>query len=305
MHFQEIIKKQAVYRLTEAERSSLGLGDTVMLSFVMKAVGVCTPISISVGKVEMTYYVPVQKTAISMPLIYDGFDTVSLYTEGEIELIDSALENRGGIPFSTTDAESGMHMLEPYERFELPETGVGAGITNDLVVSGNYIYSIGVGSLSVTDISGEERAVSRLTGLGDVRQIALCDSGEDVIITSRQNGVYIVNISDPKKPYVRSVYDSIELATGVCVCGDCAFVCNRQYGVEAVDISDLDRPRHIMNMRVGGEVQSCMVKNGVFYGGLWAEGRVKMFDVSDPKTPVYLGEAPLHGRGRRNERCRF
>ena len=297
MLFPEIIKNEAVYTLTEVEKASVKRGGILLLKFVFKALYKSADTLISFGATEMTYRIPVQRTEVCMPVIFDGAEKIVIRADSDVECLGLLLEARGDVPYESTELESGMHILDEYERIELDEAGVGVGKSIDLVKNGEYIYSIGNGALSVTRITPLPHLEGRLSGLGSVRQIALCQSGSDVIVTSRHNGAYVINVSDPEKPYIRSSYDTVEMATGLCISKNTAFICSRQYGVEAVDISDLDFPRHIAVMRVGGEVQSCTVKNGVFYGGLWANGEVTMYDVSDPKNPTYLGSAQLTGKG--------
>lgn len=298
MNFRKILNDNAVYTFTEAEKASVKNGDMLLFSFDVKAVDCCAELTVSVGENVMTYAVPVQKTRIGMPLKAERLESITLFTEGEIEIFCAEFENRGGASFEDLLLESGTFIIDEFETVELSEVGMGVGGTTDIVKHGNYVYCIGGDRLSIVDVKDGDlvKTVGRLSGIS-ARQLQLTEDGRTALVTGRDRGVFIIDVSIPEKPYIRSVYDSIEMATGLCISGSCAFVCNRQYGVEVVDISDPDQPRHITNMRIGGEVQSCTVRAGIFYGGLWGEGLVKMYDVHDPVNPVFLGQASLHGKG--------
>ena len=298
MLFPKILKDKAVYSFTDAERSAVNDDDMLLFSFDLRAVGFCTELEIRIGQIKMTYSVSVQKTRIGMPIKSEGLDHISLFTSGEIEILGARFENRGSASFEDVLLESGTFITDKFEITELCERGIGIGGSTDIARYGNYIYCIGGNKLSIADVKDPDsvKIVGELCGIAS-RQIEITDDGRIAVVTGRDRGAFIIDVSDPKNPYIRAVYDSIEMATGLCLSGSYAFICNRQYGVETVDISDPDHPRHITNMRIGGEVQSCTVRAGIFYGGLWGEGLVKMYDVHDPVNPVFLGQASLHGKG--------
>ena len=277
--------------------------ENALISITLKASTRCTPIEIRITDLEKTveakYYIPVQKTKIIIPIEVKSAPTLWIKTEGDVDIYELKCDGKGEKDFKNQEMKGGMFLSDSYDRIELSEDGIGVGATVDMVRKGGFLYSIGDGSLCVINLSQADCPTieGRLCGLGEVRQIAVCEDGEHVIVTSRQNGAFIINVSDPRSPYIRATYDSIEMATGLCISGNYAFICVRQYGVEVVDISDLSAPKHVTNMRLGGEVQSCTVRNGVFYGGTWGEMCVVMYDVSDPVHPNLLGKAHLNGKG--------
>ena len=277
-------------------------GDMLLFSTVVKGETASRHIRITAtfegGSTVMEYAVPVQATRINMPITADG-KLVSFTVEaldGAVVISEATVENRGTATQEDLLVESGMHMLDTeYTDYMLSETGVGAGKTTDLVSSNGYIYSIGSGSLTVTD-AAQKKVLGTVSGLGDTRQIALCASGTDVMVTARGYGAYIIDVSDPTAPKVRAEYDSVEMATGISIEGNYAYISCRQYGVDVVDLSDLDKPKHLCIIRTG-EVQSCKVVDNILYAGLWGECRVDMYDVSDPANSTLLGSATLSGKG--------
>ena len=104
-----------------------------------------------------------------------------------------------------------------------------------------------------------------------------------------------------------STYNSIEMATGLYISGEYVFVCNRQYGVEVVDISDPKNPHHLINIH-SGEVQSCVVYEGILYAGIWGKCGVYMYDLSsitDSSHPKPIGIITTNGKGDGLSVCRI
>lgn len=269
--------------------------DTVLLTVLLQAER-CQKISLTAGEKTATLYAGVQKTKVGIPLL--GADLpVTLEGEG---ILSAVCENLGDTPMDSLWDRAGAWLQDPFRKTALPDLGAGVGAVMDMVKAGSRMVTIGDhGKMTVLDISDPKnpKICSEITGLGyNIRQIALCQSGEDVILTSREEGAYIVNIADPYAPYIRSRYNSVELATGLSVSGHMAFIANRQFGMEAVDISDLDSPRHV-GIIPTGEAQGCLVTGNLLYAGLWNQRRVDVFDISDLTRPRKIGAANLSGKG--------
>ena len=277
--------------------------ETLIFSFTVKAVSACTPVEITVsGRREVTqsYAVPVQWTRIDIPVKMSRPETITIKCDGQILLGEAMLEPRGSKAISTLYDRCGMYVVEEFVDVILSDDGdtlVGASM--DLVKSGDLIYSIGNGMLTITDVSDVHapKVLSRLGDMGSsIRQICMLGDGKHVFISSRQNGCYIVNVADPANPALVSRYDSVEMATGVDAYGDYVYVCDRQYGVEIVDVQDVQNPVQLSIVR-GGTAQSCKVVDGILYMGSWNERSVDIYDVRQPSDPQYLGSAPLSGKG--------
>jgi len=114
-----------------------------------------------------------------------------------------------------------------------------------VALEGSRLFA-GAGSrLYSFDVSDPLRPVKlgELGGFDNLRQIRV--RGDFVYVVSRETGLRIVDVSDPRKMRIRSRYDSVEFATGIEVVGSVAFLSERIYGMEAVDISDPNNPAHI------------------------------------------------------------
>ena len=175
---------------------------------------------------------------------------------------------------------------------------LGIGPCQDVTIAGNHAYIIGGKGLSVADIAapGDPVVVGRLSGLGDVRQIAV--QGTTAYITSRADGAFVVDISDPKALRLLCHYDSVELATGVAVAGELLVIANRDSGAELIDVSDPKNPVHLSTVRTWpGDVQSVCVHGNHLYMGVWGTLELVAVDISDPRKPVITAKAALDGFG--------
>ena len=134
----------------------------------------------------------------------------------------------------------------------------------------------------------------QLDGLGNTRQIFVKEN--IAYVTARQDGLWLLDVSNPADPNVISHYDTVEMATGIWVSGEVAFVATRQYGVELIDVSDPANPVHLSMLKTG-EAQSCWARDGFLYVGDWAPKKLVVADVRNPRVPRIVGEALLDGYG--------
>lgn len=288
------------YTPTKDDLAGVEDSDILLVKFIAKAEKTATSMKVSLDSKEsltVTMYATTQWSDYCLPVKATDLKKITVKADGKVLLAALTLEDYDKADMATMPA--GQHLLEDFVHTELPEKGVGAGGAKHMMKSGNFIYSIGSATLTITDVSNPAKPVVRgkLDGMGNnIRQICMCKSGTDVMITSRENGAYIVDVSNPDKPKLRNTYNSIEMCTGFDISGDTAFIANRQNGVEVVDISDLDNPVQRAIIR-GGEVQDCRVVGNILYCGLWDLCRVDMYDISDTGNIRKLGYAQLTGKG--------
>lgn len=173
---------------------------------------------------------------------------------------------------------------------------LGIGPTMAARVAGDTLYTIGRGKLRTIDISAlaAPTVVGTLSGLGNTRQIAVKDG--IAYITSREDGVFIVDVRKRDAPSLLCHYDAIEVATGIDVSGDVMFVACRSHGVELVDVSDPRRPLHLSTARTG-EAQSVEVQNGYAYVGVWGSSELVVVDARNAREPKITAKCRLDGYG--------
>lgn len=166
-----------------------------------------------------------------------------------------------------------------------------------LCIEGDRLYAgegLDVCVYNISDPLRPKRLGATSGAVGGARQIAAKNGM--LYVTARENGLWIIDATDPAAPRARSRFDTCELATGVDVAGDVCFVGQRQNGVEFIDVSNPDDPRHIA-MRKTDESQSVRYRNGILYSGDWGTGKLTVFDVRDMKDIRQVGIASLWGFG--------
>lgn len=145
----------------------------------------------------------------------------------------------------------------------------------------------------ITDPLNPKQA-ARLAGIGEGRQIQYYKG--NLYVTARTNGLFVIDVSVPDQPRLRTQYDTVELATGICCADDIAYVCQRQFGTEFIDISDPNAPRHI-GFVLSGEAQSVDYANGILYAGDWGNKELSVIDVRNKRNPKIIGTGKLDGLG--------
>ena len=194
------------------------------------------------------------------------------------------------------DASSPIQRPGPEFGTELKAEALKVGSTMDVAVAGDHVFAIGQGDLRVLSNArdGKPALIGQLGGLGNTRQIAV--SREHAFITSREEGLFIVDVREPSQPKLVHHYDTAELATAIAVSGDVAAVGNRFAGIELLDVSQPTQPKHLATIRVG-EVQSLVFHHNWLYAGTWSEKAVAVIDASNPWKPVQVKTVPLDGKG--------
>ena len=169
------------------------------------------------------------------------------------------------------------------------------GVTG-LYKDGDVLYVGAAGVLYSLDISDPKnpKQVGSVTFPGSVRQVTVCNG--KAVVSGRDTGVWIFDVSDPANMSLITRYDGIELSTGIDMAGDCIFVGERQTGVEFVDARDLSKPQHIRVIKTP-ESQTVFYQNGYLYSGEWSAGQVSIFNAKDMNNIQLVKTINLQGYG--------
>jgi hypothetical protein len=177
------------------------------------------------------------------------------------------------------------------ERARLPLEGA-----TDVAVdaTGRTAYVVGRGALTVVDVArpGRPAVVAQLQGIGQGRQIEVLEG--IAAVTARPDGLFICDVNDREHPRLLCHYDTVELATGVCLSAQLGMIACRHMGVEIVDLSDPAHPAHVSNV-LAGEAQSIFVDGNIMYVGAWMQREVQIFDIANAAAPQRLGTCLLDG----------
>lgn len=165
-----------------------------------------------------------------------------------------------------------------------------------LYIIGSNLYVGADRKVQVYDVSNpmSPRLRSECPIDGTARQITADERA--IYVTTRGDGVFIIDASNLDAIKLITRYDSIELATGIDVAGNVMFVSLRSYGVEFVDITDLTHPRHIYIEKTP-ESQSVWYNDGYLYSGEWAKGKINTISVSDMSSISTASSVNLQGYG--------
>lgn len=259
-------------------------------------------LKVTCGSAENRVYLKPTPTTYYMPISgVSSVREIDFLVESEFQkmTIDSVyLVNYG----SSTDIDK--LLTGAYTHDERSSDNIaGKSITDEYstqcLIKDGYLFSIYDGSIYsyALDSDGGTEKTCELSGLGTTRDMTFNKDQTAILVTCRQNGMYIIDITDPENMSVISHYDTLEAATGIDVNGDYAFVCSRFFGVEFVDISDLENPRYINKVQSSSEYQDCFSDGQYLYVGAYANKRVDIFDISDLGFPEMVSQIELDGAG--------
>lgn len=134
--------------------------------------------------------------------------------------------------------------------------------------------------------------LSALSLWGSIRQCAL--NGNLLAATAREEGVYLIDVSNPCAMRLLKRLDTLELATGVCLYGNLCLITNRHAGIEVWDVSSPSDPRYLSSF-LCGEAQSVFMDRHCAYVGDWMNQKLHIIDLSTPEQPIKLAEVCVDG----------
>ena len=134
-----------------------------------------------------------------------------MFSQEDKEIINDCLSSEWGkaIPFSKIEGTKG---------------------TMSLSIANGLLYALEKDGVSIYDISTPDKPslIGKVGGMGNVRQIKVC--GNILYLAARENGLWSVDVSDPKNPKIISNFATIEMATGLDVKNGVAVVGLRMFG---------------------------------------------------------------------------
>lgn len=181
---------------------------------------------------------------------------------------------------------------KPIEFYKVPKSSAAMS----LVLENGKLYALEKDGLSIYNIDNPKmpKKVGFVGGMGNVRQLRIC--GKTAFLSSRQCGLWAVDVSDDKNPKIISNFDTIEMATGLDVVGNLAVIGNRVYGVQCIDVSNPAQMKHLSSIRTD-ESQSVLYRNGLIFSGDWAGGEITVIDAKDIKNLKPISKIKLDGYG--------
>lgn len=274
--------------------------DLLILKLTAQAKEKCAKINISINNdsITATYPVYTQKANYYIPITdITKINTINITLETEyqnITISDFQLVNFHND--NITDHKSGIYIIDA-KKIAVSESDAFGDASNANAADDNYLYSVNKGTLIIYDISNGKspKEISKLNGLGKCHDISILNNSGALIITSRENGAYFVDISDPQNPKIASVYPTLEMATGLAVCGNYVFICSRYFGTEIIDATDIYNPKYYSQISNTEEMYDCSVFGQYLYIGAWGQKKVQIYDISDLRNPKFTSTILLDG----------
>lgn len=278
---------------------SLSTSDLAMLKLTAVAESSCAKLNISInnGKIVADYPVYTQKADYYIPITnVDNIMSIliTLTTDYQnIAISDFQIVNFGSK--SITELKSGIHIKNSNEN-PINESDAFGAETVASISNDNYLFSVNKGSLTVYDItSSVPTVISTLNNLGHCHDIAFINNEEGLVVTSRENDVFFIDISNPANPKIASIYANLEMATGLATSGGYAFICSRYFGVEIVDASNIYNPTYYSQISNFEEMYDCVVDGNYLYIGIWGQKKIQIYDISDLRNPSLANTILLDG----------
>ncbi|MDD6395015.1 MAG: hypothetical protein PUB37_02380 [Firmicutes bacterium] len=276
--------------------------DMMILRFTAQGRDVCGHISVNINNGEYSgrFSLVTEKTEYYLSI--NGISKISsilISVDSESQIIDISdieLINYNDTPVA--ELKTGL--------FNINNTGVSTYYENDaiggkataLLADEKYLYAVENGVLTIYLLADKNTpsVIGKLSGLGNTRDLDFTTDGNYLVINSRENGTYFVDIQNPKAPFIVSQYDTLEMATGLYVYGSYAFICSRYFGIEIVDISDIYNPKFAGQVsKLNEEFYDCCVSDGYLYVSVWAQMKVEVYSLSDVCNPELVSTILIDG----------
>jgi hypothetical protein len=167
----------------------------------------------------------------------------------------------------------------------------------DIEVAGDYAYCSFLNGLLVLDISDKRDpvSISRLYlggGFGiNLQENLAC-------IAAGENGLWIVDVSDPASPVLNGGFNTPGEAKGVTVRGRYALVADGPEGLQVIDISNPVAPELVASFDTPGMAEGIAVSGDHLYVADGPAG-LQIVDISDASSPGLTGTIDTPGNAER------
>jgi hypothetical protein len=144
----------------------------------------------------------------------------------------------------------------------------------------------GIRSLTIADFSTPTPSLLGNCLLPDGDELDV--SGDFVYVAAVDEGLQIVDVSDPTQPFIAGSYSASGPVVMVKVNGDYAYLAVQEGSLVILDVSDPTNPQLVNSFATGGYIQCVTVSENLLYIGDWAIG-LMIVDVTNPNNPVMVG----------------
>ncbi len=269
-------------------------GYSNMVTFVAYTDESAAKLEFSADMSTTTYSITKTPTAFYIPIKNYNEFAISLVSEFQpTHIVNLALLQ---YPSDSSAMKLGQYELSEVEKISLDEMSVISDKScNSVLTDDNFIYAFFNSDLVIyekTDTGYNQ--ISELEKPGTCTQMEFLNDSV-LVVTSRENDVFFIDISDVKNPFVLSTYDSLDLACGLSASDDYVFLCSRYYGVEIIDVTEPDAPKLCSIINTGGECLDCCINDNYLYISNWNLQLVSVYNIENPNKPEFVCEIETDG----------
>lgn len=232
------------------EEKVVETNDIIILEFEAYTEEGSAKLRVECGETENFVYLTKTPTVCCIP-ICENSSISSVFIEQISDFITITIDKMYLVnyksQFSIEELATGYYSIDEREQVSLNAED---RLTNEgsmqCLCKDNYLYSINNGRLIVYEKKENElKEIASVNGMYSVRDMEFTSNKNAIVVTARQNGMYIVDITNSESPTIISHYDTLEATTGLCVRNNNVFLASRYFGIEIVDISDLKSPKYV------------------------------------------------------------
>ena len=124
-------------------------------------------------------------------------------------------------------------------------------------------------------------------------------SGDFAYVTNQDEGLKVVNITDPSNPFIIGSYDTPDLAQSVFISGDYAYIADYQgdidgFNFQIANISDPTNPSYVGKAETYDEARNVYVSGNYAYVANGYDG-LCILDITNPTNPTIVGTCDTSG----------
>ena len=169
------------------------------------------------------------------------------------------------------------------------------------IYSPTKVYTIGVGGFVFVDVSNVDKPeiIGRFSpGSIYKRFYNGYAAGTLALGAARNDGLYLIDISDMKQPQLIKIHKTSGLSyESVALKNDIVYAAAHENGVELLDINNPAEPQLISTLHQVENVWDVHVAGDYLYAAD-GKGGIQIYSISDPRNPVYLSSIQTTGQAK-------
>ena len=196
-------------------------------------------------------------------------------------------------PFSEFYDQPEIDVSDPANPVQTEVFDVGGNHSLGISLSGDYmILANSTYGIRLLDISGD--TITQVGAVWTIGRVMDCEGkGNYAFVAAAQNGLQVLDMTDPAAPSVAASFALIGYANGLALDGDTAYIAQlTEEGasgglLEIVDVSNPLAPVSLGSVPLAGEPNDVTIHDDIAYVAVQTEG-ITLVDVSNPASPSVI-----------------